>query len=313
MRATKKAHQFEVIGATVTGASHLRQNLPNQDALLLMPVSKDKAFRKRNTPLVNWMCAADGHGSKRCFRSHIGSRLAVEALSESVTANAPEVLKGLDQIQNSIATAPITTVGQAPIPELRTAAEQALKVWVQKVLTHLRENPFKIEEVDGLDDKSRRALGSNALLAYGATLVGVFLLGDYYIGFNLGDGDLCMYSQEGVFNFKYSDENTIADHTYSLCTSGALAYWQYVAGSIHTVDALMIATDGYRNSYKTAAGFEQVGRDLMAIHRHSGVSAIEKDWNQWLVETTQYGSGDDITAAIALRSLGKKGKKRLWR
>lgn len=295
---------IHITGATVVGATHIKKGIPNQDALLIQDLGEAQV-----------LCLSDGHGSKRCFRSHVGAQLAVEALAEAVAALLPELREALKAAAISPEAIPaggITGVGEPPIAFLRTLAEQTLKRWVQKVMGHLKATPFQTEEVEDLDYAGRRALGGNALLAYGATLMGAVLVDGYLVGVNLGDGDLMVYSKKTVAYYQHSDHNTVADHTYSLCTSGALAYWFYVIRRIDDVDAVLLATDGYRNSYRTLKGFEQVGTDLIKLHAKKGMSVIEADWESWLTETTRLGSGDDITAAIAIMQR-KKEKKRLWR
>lgn len=57
--------------ASVTGPSHLRNNLPNQDAVRIQPLSFGYVF-----------VVADGMGSKK--HSHIGSQAATKAVVEAV-------------------------------------------------------------------------------------------------------------------------------------------------------------------------------------------------------------------------------------
>ena len=67
----RPAARWAVAGASVRGALHVRDGLPNQDALLTW-VSDDPAAP------VAIVTVADGHGGARHFRSAIGARLAVE-------------------------------------------------------------------------------------------------------------------------------------------------------------------------------------------------------------------------------------------
>src|SRR5690242_8472149 len=59
---------WQVIGCSVRGPSHERSGLPNQDAI---------GWSEDSTTTV--LAVADGHGSAKCFRSDVGSRLAVDA------------------------------------------------------------------------------------------------------------------------------------------------------------------------------------------------------------------------------------------
>src|SRR5881397_846411 len=60
--------QWRVAGASRRGSSHVRSGLPNQDAIEYW------ASADGNTAV---MAVADGHGSGLCFRSEVGSRVAV--------------------------------------------------------------------------------------------------------------------------------------------------------------------------------------------------------------------------------------------
>lgn len=295
---------WQTVGASIRGASHVKHNLPNQDAYRLI---------KRDAEIV--FAVSDGHGSKRCFRSHLGAQFAADSLAEVIEHYLPELRQALtDWVpENEEALkSGIVALGQPPLEILRRIAESTLKRWVQKVLNHLKQVPFQAEEVDALDYGGRRALGGNALLAYGATLMGGLVLDRHFIGINLGDGDLLVYTTKTVDHYKHSDGDMVADYTYSLCTSGSLAYWQYVIRSLEGVEAVLAATDGYRNSYRSLKGFEQVGTDLIKLSIKKGLSVIEAGWPGWLEETTRLGSGDDITAVLILAN-SKKEKKTLWR
>ncbi len=305
--------QCTVVGATTIGATHIKRNQPNQDALLIKVLPNKIAGVSATEQMAKAFCLSDGHGSKRCFRSHIGAQFAVESLVEAFEVHLAPLCEALDALDPSVLRTGMCGVGKPPLEALRPLAERALKGWVQKVMAHLKEHPFQLEEVDALDYAGKRALGGNALLAYGATLLGVLIVGNRMVGINLGDGDLIVYTNKSSAHHKYEDHNTIGDHTYSLCTSGALAYWYYIVRGLEDVDAIFAATDGYRNSYRDLKGFEQVGTDIVKLSAKKGVSTIEENWESWLSETSRLGSGDDISAAIALFTHAKKEKKRLWR
>lgn len=62
--------RWRCIGHSARGSSHVRSDLPNQDAIEFFPESG------RGLPLI--LAIADGHGSAKSFRSDIGSRIAVQ-------------------------------------------------------------------------------------------------------------------------------------------------------------------------------------------------------------------------------------------
>ena len=64
---------FDGFSLSVMGASHERRNIVCQDS---------SAFKVGNGYAV--AVVADGHGSKKHFRSDVGSRFAVEAVLETM-------------------------------------------------------------------------------------------------------------------------------------------------------------------------------------------------------------------------------------
>ena len=82
-----------VLIASARGASHERHGTPNQDAAAWEPVGDDGGC------LV--VAVADGHGNERAVRSHLGSRMAVDAAISEGTAfmrghPAPDDLAALE-------------------------------------------------------------------------------------------------------------------------------------------------------------------------------------------------------------------------
>lgn len=280
---------WETITASVIGPTHVKKNTPNQDAF---------AIEKGADRLL--ISLGDGHGSDACFRSHLGSEFAVEA--------ALSVMRTIDLLDIDGLTA---LDPQKCGAFIKRWAENTLKTWVKAVLDHLRAHPFSSLEVDGLDEKARKSLGGNALLAYGSTLMATFITPKIILGFNLGDGDMLVYHGKHVDSFMFQDDHAIGNHTYSLCTSGSMSKLAYLYRETKGVEALLLATDGYRNSYRSAAGFLKVGTDMQHLFKKHGAIVLQDNLSTWLQETTQGGSGDDITAAMVFFKTEKvkKAKK----
>src|SRR6185503_9595497 len=111
---------WQVVGQTVRGASHERNGLPNQDAIFWLPPAA------HGSSVV--LTAADGHGSARYSRSHIGAALAVESAAELVD----EFLSSQEAIEN--------------LSLIKRAAEEWLpralvRTWSEAVAEHLRKDP----------------------------------------------------------------------------------------------------------------------------------------------------------------------------
>ena len=65
---------------------------------------------------------------------------------------------------------------------------------------------------------------------------------------------------------------------------------------------ILLATDGYANSFVNEAAFLQVGTDILEMIRTEGLETVQENLATWLAEASQDGSGDDITLGILCRT-----------
>lgn len=108
---TEPDSAWRAFGKSVRGASHIRDNRPNQDAILWSSGESD------GLPLV--MALSDGHGSQRSFRSETGAAFAVDAISTCLTDFARQLFpssqfKALEQDARKTFHANWNTDGNAP-------------------------------------------------------------------------------------------------------------------------------------------------------------------------------------------------------
>ena len=94
----------------------------------------------------------------------------------------------------------------------------------------------------------------------------------------------------------------LANHTTSLCSKEA---WRFVRIHFQPIVErppvfVMLATDGYANSFADDADFEQVARDLYYAILHDGPASVAGRLPNWLETTSKGGSGDDISVVIAV-------------
>ena len=61
----------------------------------------------------------------------------------------------------------------------------------------------------------------------------------------------------------------------------------------------MISTDGFSNSYRTQEEYFVSCKDYYALILEHGFEAVAGQIKDWLKETSELGSGDDITLALA--------------
>ncbi len=285
--------RWRVWECSVQGASHVRQQLCNQDAAAHW-IAGDEPHQ----PVV--LAVADGHGSDKSFRSHVGSDFAVftamnigrEFVGETREATPSEVKQAAEQ----------------RLPPLLT------KSWQDKVTQHWADHPLTAEELERwpvarqLQERETPVPAKDILRTYGSTLLIIIADHRSMLCLQLGDGDMLAVQDgpDGVMSVSRPierDETSIANETNSLCQLDAAKRFK-VRFSVFGEQApalLLACTDGYSNGFESAAGFEQVGPDLCRALRQDGVTALSAELPGELERVSALGSGDDVTAGFIFR------------
>jgi hypothetical protein len=255
-------NHWQVVGQSVRGAVHERNGLPNQDAICWLPASGE------GSSIV--LAVADGHGSARYSRSHIGSCLAVESAAQLVHEFINSQADNLSLLKDA-------TEDWLP--------RALVRKWVELVTNHYTADP----------------LNEESIVAYGATLIVAAVSERFALYLQLGDGEILTVSASGEVTRPLTrDERLIANETTSLCAPDA---WRDFRVSFqplnHSCPALiLLSTDGYPNSFRHESGFFKVGSDILHLIRENGLSFIKENLAGWLSDSTRAGSGDDITLGI---------------
>lgn len=275
---------WRTLKASVRGAAHYRAGLPNQDAVRVARFNDD-------LPLL--VALADGHGGAKSFRSQRGARLAVVV--------AQQVCGHLFKLDSPLQ---IKRWAEERLPQ------ELVRRWREQVDKSLHRHPFTSTELAALDEAGRRQVATHRYLAYGSTLLAGIVAPEFILYLQLGDGDILTVSADGEIERPMPrDARLIANETTSLCSAQA---WNEMRVSFQTLAGappalVLVATDGYANSYRNEASFQQVARDLWAILRDEGDAAVKPYLKDWLNEASQQGSGDDISVGIIWRPVEPNG------
>lgn len=224
------------------------------------------------------LAVADGHGSARYPRSHIGAKIAVEIATKLID----DFLKSQDNLSL------IKDATEDWLP--RTLVRN----WTEAVADHLKAEPLSQDEYVsvGLADGP---------VAYGATLLAAAVTERFALYLQLGDGDILTVSDSGVVTRPVSkDERLLGNETTSLCAAEA---WRDFRVSFQLLRQshpalILLSTDGYPNSFRDESGFLQVGSDLLAMIQEHGLAKVNDSLAGWLTDSTRAGSGDDVTLGI---------------
>lgn len=213
------------------------------------------------------IAVADGHGSSA--RADVGARLAVEVALTALMRFASD----LGDRSGHLA-------------EVQSYAEHPLRVhltrqWRERVRAHAADDTVP-------------------LLAYGTTLLFALATPDFLLLGQLGDGDVLLGVGEAVSRPLPADPRAFADETPSLCLPEAWQSLRVRALPPPTGDTLLLlATDGYSNSYPDDAGFDAVALDYLRMAREGGLPRLAPHLAGFLRTVTRQGSGDDIGLALA--------------
>jgi hypothetical protein len=234
-------------------------------------------------------------------RSHLGAkfavRIAVRLLGDFAAKHChPDHLPAIGQLAGE----------QLP----RTVA----RAWRADVLTHIESTPFSQAELEHL---ARHNLPAHRLLndpvaAYGATLLAAILTPAYILYLQIGDGDMLVVGLAGEQVSVSrpplpSDPRLFADQTTSLSSTSAWQefriHYQPLVGRPPVL--VMLASDGYANSFATESDFLRVPVDLFLSMQRLGAPKTMRMLRGWLRRTSVAGSGDDITAGLAWRPMAR--------
>lgn len=288
MSEKPKVFQWEVVGSTVRGASHLRSGLPNQDAILMSPDSGSGS--------VVAVAVSDGHGSAKSFRSDVGARIAVQVCIQVLN----ESWENISRHGHPNMTA-IKRDGEDRLPKLIS------RLWRQRVDEHCAANPFSLDELQKIkNDKAiLEYINENKVnyQAYGATLLSVLITETFMLCLQLGDGDILLVSPDfSVSRAVPKDPALIANETTSLCMPSPEREFRVVFLNLASSRPalVMMSTDGYSNSFSNDEGYLKAASDILAIAHEEGIESIRKQAPAWLEDASKKGSGDDITLGLIM-------------
>lgn len=163
---------FNAFSHSVRGASHEKRDLVCQDASSCRPGDRYAVA-----------VVADGHGSKKHFRSNFGSQFAVEATLETID----RFYEDADSFEQEFPKNHKMVI--------KNIEKQIISVWNEKVKAHLEANPVTVAEKKVFSDKEFADISPESY--YGTTLVAAVAGKGYTFGIQIGDGSLVAIFEDG--------------------------------------------------------------------------------------------------------------------
>ena len=179
---------FFSFAKTVIGQLHIQKKIPCEDS----SGSFSDPEGRYHIAIV-----ADGHGDPACFRSKIGSQIAVEVSTASLQNFAERFFPSESDMQSTMAKT-------LAIPKERRQAVKQLtdfiiSQWTSGALKHLEENPPTEADWEKVGDKKAEYLeGKHLEHIYGTTLIAALMVSNWLILIQQGDGRCDVFYEDGT-------------------------------------------------------------------------------------------------------------------
>lgn len=275
---------FKGINVTVMGRSHEENGT----------VCQDSSGHTINSEYA--ICVvADGHGSKKHFRSDMGSKFAIKSTMEATS----EYMSDFDSFTEAFKSCPNKI--------LDMMKKNIISRWNDKIAEHLQNNPITEKEKSPFTKDEFENIKMESY--YGTTLIVAVMCKNYSFGLQIGDGSLVVINEIGEVEMPIIDDETHpANVTASMCNSNAIELFD----SFYTFTrptALLVSTDGLYTSFASRGGFEEY--NLITISMMENFDNAQNAIQSNLQKRTRYGSRDDISLSLVFDERCRNSRQKL--
>ncbi len=277
-----RVSQTTLFSNSTIGARHLLQQMTNQDSCQTAAGQDYQIF-----------AVADGHGATECFRSEIGSRLAVDV-----------AIKNLELFAQTIKKYDLYSYLSRPKERdelIRSLISDIVAQWNQYVYADIKAYPIKEEEYERSQTLSSiYQKGMYLTNIYGSTMIAGLVTPEYIVLFQQGDGTLVVLEEDGTIDDPMpEDDLCIRNLTTSLCDKDAAKRMRYVYMDRKEKDpiAMIAATDGVERSFGDNIHLSAFYAELFYELSELDEEQVGAYLANLLPQISQRGSQDDVTMA----------------
>lgn len=265
------------------GAGHRRSGQRCQDACAVWSSSY-----AGSAGLV--LTVADGHGDERHDRSHIGAALAARVAGEEL-AGVFAHLKLSDAPQTS--WVPFCSEERSPF------LRRVKKEYPTRVVRRWKAALAEYEAEAGQHEESAAPATAGETIRYGTTLLSALLLEEVLFTAQLGDGVVLWLPDSGpVEDLHPKSPSFGSSETHSLCSPQAASLMSVAVRQRRDGGVLLLATDGFENSFPSAAALHDYAASLCERIRAYRPDEVALALPDWLDTCSGNGSADDITLGV---------------
>ena len=260
---------FNGFSHSVKGASHEKTGLVCQDSSAYK-VCDDYAI----------CVVADGHGSKKHFRSNLGSQFAVEATISTIDRFYEDKKSFEESFPKNYKKI------------IKSIQKQIISDWNKLVEEHIKNNPVTEEEKSKFTEDEFAAIPPESY--YGTTLIVGVAGKNFTFGVQIGDGTLVALFDDGkaVMPMEYN-EAAPANVTASMCNSNAAGMFSAFYRDKQKLIAMFTSTDGLYTSF--GSEFDFLDYHTIITSQLNDVENFKNIIVNNLTKRAHYGTEDDIS------------------
>lgn len=301
---------YKSFAVTVTGGSHIKQSKSCEDA----------SFAKEDTR-VCIAVVADGHGDDNCFRSVIGSKIAVACAAKGIQ----EFIKNQQgKFKTVFLSRKQAASNNSFIQDLKeTLIKYTIASWHKTVNDDYEANPFTAEELEKTDEKHRKKFeaGNDTSKAYGTTLIASAITDFYWFAFHIGDGRLTALYADGRFEQPVPwDDKCYLNVTTSICDDDAFersrCYMSFIDKENPPPVAVFLCTDGIDDNYPVDENEKhlfKLYRTIAVTFAEDGFKSTFKQLKDLADQFATKGKGDDTSVAGFIDMAAVKRTVPIWK
>lgn len=289
---------------TVRGHLHVMNEFPCEDS--------SSSF-STETGSYHIAIVADGHGSKSCFRSDYGSRIAAEVALECLQQFAEATLAS-EEIEERFYKDLFYNPRYRQMT-VRRLTDTILAEWHDRVLENYNNNPPTIEEMG--ESAVEYQNGKNPTHIYGTTLIAALRMPKCLILLHQGDGRCDVFYENGTVDQPIPWDSRCEDTaTTSLCDEDAAERFRSCVINLteKPVVACYVGCDGiedaYRDTYEGLGGSHTLMGGVHTFYKYLTCQIVKmgpENFKMWLPEFltkfsadgifSRSGSGDDVSVS----------------
>ncbi|MDR0525308.1 MAG: protein phosphatase 2C domain-containing protein [Spirochaetaceae bacterium] len=280
----KISRLFTHFKAVAPGSSHSEQNCQDAAEAVLLEEGQNAGIA----------LVADGHGSRRHFRSAAGAKLAVEIAKSAMIRFIQDTGGNLKKIGEN----------------LKPLKGHIIYRWREAVLQDIRSHPFSEEEIGICAEYTMNPGDENdQAAAYGSTLIGAALGEAFWFVIQIGDGECVVITDQGKaeIGIAEKDKRLAFGRTTSLCNADALESFRHNFGGV--IAGITVASDGVADSFiRNDREDKYTDFNLKLLENFVKFpAAAEQELRDFLPKLSARGSKDDVAlAGVFDLDLGKR-------